>query len=100
MLLGGCIQTLWSFWDRAQGASEHPIPCRRKTDFRFGFTGQKNIKNDHTHQWCISKTNSVRQFNRKLLVVRKMKAPLYPNYSFFDENVLIDIMIITLNLGT
>ena len=27
----------------------------RKTDVRIGFSGQKNLLNDHTHQLCISK---------------------------------------------
>ena len=34
----------------------------RKTDVKFGFSGQKNIENDHTHQLCISKKNFVTQY--------------------------------------
>ena len=28
--------------------------CMRKTDVKIGFSGQKNMNNNHTHQLCIS----------------------------------------------
>ena len=58
-----------------------------KTGVRFGFSGQKYIENDPTHQLCISKKISVTQCDDNSKKFREVSMPrscIFKNQDFRD----------------